>query len=203
MFRRLLVPLMLARLGLLDSRLGRERSGGNRPGRSQRGDRSGADRAPAFDAGQRQRFIAARPFANVLELDKFLAAQQLTADQRAALYGKAFIHINLNSARRKRSADSSAGKRMARVRGIPAVLPSRSSTGDRPGRPKEVARFKQYTFIPLNLNTAIIDHHHPAPQADGARVRGIPAPKSSSSKRDREIRNAKEVARLWRYVVIQ
>src|SRR5262245_34715856 len=59
--------------------------------------------------------IAARPFANVLELDKFLASQQLTTEQRAALYGKAFIHINLNTATAEEiMLIPGAGKRMAR-----------------------------------------------------------------------------------------
>ena len=55
-----------------------------------------------------------RPFANVVELNKFLSGQSLTATQLADVYGKAFIHINLNTA----SADEillipRAGKRMA------------------------------------------------------------------------------------------
>src|SRR5688572_10965551 len=58
--------------------------------------------------------IARRPFANALELNQFLLGQKLTPAQLTELYGKAFIHINLNTA----SAEEimlipGAGKRMA------------------------------------------------------------------------------------------
>src|SRR5688572_4421343 len=42
--------------------------------------------------------IARRPFANAVELNQFLTGQKLTPAQLADVYGKAFIHIDLNKA---------------------------------------------------------------------------------------------------------
>ena len=41
-----------------------------------------------------------RPFKSPLDLNKFLVDQKLTADQVKALYGKAFVPINLNTGAR-------------------------------------------------------------------------------------------------------
>src|SRR5262245_26114503 len=102
--------------------------------------------------------VQQRPFANVVELNRFLGAQSLTATQLADVYAKAFIHINLNTA----SAEEillvpRAGKRMAHE--FEEYRPWRNfAQFDKEiGKyvdGKEVERLKQYTFIPLNLNTA-------------------------------------------------
>ena len=42
-------------------------------------------------------FIAARPFATIVEANTFLAGQKLTPEQLTSLYEKAFVHINLNT----------------------------------------------------------------------------------------------------------
>ena len=42
--------------------------------------------------------IAARPFDSIVALNTFLLGQKLTQEQANAFYGKAFIHINLNTA---------------------------------------------------------------------------------------------------------
>src|SRR5262245_52025825 len=41
-----------------------------------------------------------RPFMTVSDLNTFLVGQKLTPEQTASFYGKAFIHINLNTATR-------------------------------------------------------------------------------------------------------
>jgi DNA uptake protein ComE-like DNA-binding protein len=152
-----------------------------------------------------------RPFANVVELNKFLSAQSLTANQLAEVYAKAFIHINLNAA----SAEEillipRAGKRMAHE--FEEYRPWRNfAQFDKEiGKyvdAKEVDRLKQYTFIPLNLNTAS--------EADFMTIPGVGKrmahefdeyrPWKTQAQFEKEIGkyvNAKEVARLWRYVVI-
>ena len=44
-----------------------------------------------------------RPFKSPLDLNKFLVDQKLTADQVKALYGKAFVPINLNTGTKRSS----------------------------------------------------------------------------------------------------
>ena len=155
--------------------------------------------------------IQQRPFGSVVELNKFLGGQSLTATQLADLYGKAFIHINLNTA----SADEillipRAGKRMAHE--FEEYRPWRSfAQFDKEiGKyvdAKEVERLKQYTFIPLNLNTAS--------EADFMTIPGVGKrmahefeeyrPWKTKAQFEKEIGkyvNAKEVGRLWRYVLI-
>jgi DNA uptake protein ComE-like DNA-binding protein len=152
-----------------------------------------------------------RPFANIVELNKFLSSQSLTATQLADVYGRAFIHVNLNTA----SAEEillipRAGKRMAHE--FEEYRPWRTfAQFDKEiGKyvdAKEVERLKQYTFIPLNLNTAT--------EADFMTIPGVGKrmahefeeyrPWKTQAQFDKEIGkyvNAKEVARLWRYVVI-
>jgi DNA uptake protein ComE-like DNA-binding protein len=42
--------------------------------------------------------VEQRPFLRTADLDKFLVEQKLTPDQRAAVYSRMFLHINLNEA---------------------------------------------------------------------------------------------------------
>src|SRR5262245_15238081 len=60
-------------------------------------------------------FVAARPFAPIVDANKFLLSQNLTAAQLTDLYGKAFVHVNLNTATRDEILlIPGAGNRMAR-----------------------------------------------------------------------------------------
>src|SRR5690348_7467428 len=43
-------------------------------------------------------FVDKRPFASIVEANAFLLSQKLTQDQLAALYEKAFVPLNLNTA---------------------------------------------------------------------------------------------------------
>lgn len=45
--------------------------------------------------------LAARPFSSVTELNTFLLGQNLTAPQATEFYGKAFVHVNLNTGTRE------------------------------------------------------------------------------------------------------
>ncbi|HYT68246.1 MAG TPA: hypothetical protein VEL51_17595 [Vicinamibacterales bacterium] len=102
--------------------------------------------------------VAKRPFNSITELNAFLLSQGLTQEQAAAVYGKAFVHINLNTA----TADEimlvpGAGRRMARE--FPEYRPWKTyaqfdrEIGKYVG-PEATARLAQYTFIPMNANAA-------------------------------------------------
>ena len=75
------------------------------------------------------------------------------------------------------------------------------------GQP-ESDRLKQYMFIPVNLNTAADADILTIPGAGNRMVRefkeyGPGRRRNSSKRRSASTSDAKEVARLWRYVVIQ
>lgn len=156
--------------------------------------------------------IGKRPFANALELNAFLSSQSLSAQQLQDFYGKAFIHINLNTA----SAEEimlipGAGKRMAHefeeYRPWKVFAQFDKEIGKYVDK-NEVERLKQYCFIPINLNTAS--------EADFMTIPGVGKrmahefeeyrPWKAQAQFEKEIGkyvDQKEVARLWRYMVIQ
>jgi len=74
--------------------------------------------------------------------------------------------------------------------------------------PGELDRLKQYVFIPVNLNTASDEDILTIPGAGQRMLREFKEyrPWKSQAQFEKEIGkyvDAKEVARLWRYVVIQ
>lgn len=156
--------------------------------------------------------IARRPFANAIELNQFLTSQSLTAAQLADLYAKAFIHVNLNTA----SVDEimlipGAGRRMAREFAEYRPWKTWAQFDKEIGKyvdAKEVARLKQYVFIPLNLNTATEADFLTIPGAGKRMAHEFEEyrPWKTQAQFEKEIGkyvNAKEVARLWRYMTIQ
>jgi DNA uptake protein ComE-like DNA-binding protein len=102
--------------------------------------------------------VAARPFDSITALNTFLLGQKLTQEQANALYRQMFVHINLNTASAAEiMLIPGAGKRMAHE--FEEYRPWRSYAQFQKEIGKyvdqnEVARLAQYTFIPLNLNTA-------------------------------------------------
>src|SRR5687767_13079732 len=52
---------------------------------------------PHMTAAIAKAIVGARPFDSIVDLNKLLLAQGLTPEQAAAFYGKAFVHINLNT----------------------------------------------------------------------------------------------------------
>ncbi len=152
-----------------------------------------------------------RPFGNVVELNTFLLAQGLTAEQTAAVYAKAFIHVNLNTGTREEILlIPGAGNRMARefaeYRPWKTWAQFDKEISKYVGQP-ETDRLKQYVFIPVNLNTASDADILTIPGAGNRMVREFKEyrPWKSQAQFEKEIGkyvNAREVARLWRYVVI-
>ena len=102
--------------------------------------------------------VAKRPFLSITALDQFLMGAGLTREQITALYGRIFIHVNLNSASRDEILlIPGVGNRMLRefLEYRPyAALAVFHREIDKYVDDTELARLEQYVFVPLNLNTA-------------------------------------------------
>ena len=112
---------------------------------------------PHMNAAAVKATTDARPFASIQGANSVLLVH-LTEDQLTEVYGKAFVHINLNTASREEILlIPGAGKRMAHE--FEEYRPWRSfaqfdrEIGKYVG-PEETARLAQYGFIPINLNSA-------------------------------------------------
>ena len=153
-----------------------------------------------------------RPFTGIVELNAFLLGQGLTAPQTAEIYAKAFIHVNLNTGTREEILlIPGAGNRM--VREFAEYRPWKNwaqfdkEISKYVGQP-ETDRLKKYVFIPVNLNTATDADILSIPGAGNRMVREFKEyrPWKTKEQFEKEIGkyvNAREVARLWRYVVIE
>ena len=156
--------------------------------------------------------IEKRPFGSVVELNTFLTSQSLTPAQATEFYGKAFVHVNLNTGTPEEILlIPGAGKRM--VREFAEYRPWKTwaqfdkEISKYVGQP-ETDRLKQYVFIPVNLNTATDEDILSIPGAGARMVREFKEyrPWKTKAQFDKEIGkyvDAKETTRLWRYVVIQ
>jgi len=147
-----------------------------------------------------------------VELNAYLTSQSLTTAQLNELYGKAFIHVNLNTGTKEEIVlIPGAGNRM--VREFAEYRPWKTwgqfdkEIGKYVGQ-AETDRLKQYVFIPVNLNTASDEDILSIPGAGPRMVREFKEyrPWKTKEQFEKEIGKyvgAKETARLWRYVVIQ
>jgi DNA uptake protein ComE-like DNA-binding protein len=154
--------------------------------------------------------MSRRPFLTMSDLDVFLG-QSLSREQRTAAYRRLFLQINLNTA-----TDAEIllipgmGQRMLgefrEYRPYRAIAQFRREIGKYVDD-KELARFEQYVFVPINLNTAT--------DADILSIPGMGQrmlhefkeyrPYKAIQQFRREIGkyvDDKEVARLERYVTI-
>ena len=156
--------------------------------------------------------VAARPFDNITALNTFLLGQKLTQDQANALYRNIFVNINLNTATAAEiMLIPGAGKRMAHEFEEYRPWRSYAQFEKEIGKyvdAKEVARLAQYTFIPLNLNTATEADFMTIPGAGKRMAHEFQEyrPWKSQAQFEKEIGkyvDAKEVKRFWRYMVIQ
>ena len=156
--------------------------------------------------------VAARPFASVVDLNKFLVEQKLPQGAITAFYQKAFVHVNLNTGTKDEiMLIPGAGARM--VREFAEYRPWKTwaqfdkEISKYVGQP-ETDRLKKYVFIPVNLNTATDQDIISIPGA-GRRMQNEfkeYRPWKTKEQFEKEIGkyvDAKEVARLWRFVVIQ
>lgn len=155
--------------------------------------------------------IEKRPFANAVELNTYLTAQSLTAEQLGALYAKAFIHINLNTATREEiMLIPGAGRKMAHEFDEYRPWKSFAQFDKEIGKyvdATQVARLKSYCFIPININSANDEDISSIPGLGPRMLREFKEyrPYKAIEQFRKEIGkyvNAKEVARLERYIVI-
>ncbi len=102
--------------------------------------------------------IAKRPLTSPTELNTFLASQGLTPEQAMAVYQKAFVHINLNTATSEEILlVPGAGRRMVREFAEYRPWKTRAQFDKEISKyvgAEATAKLAQYTFIAMNANTA-------------------------------------------------
>lgn len=113
---------------------------------------------PGMTAAIAKNLVSKRPFATVTALDQFLTSAGLTREQITALYGRIFVHINLNSGTREEILlIPGVGNRMLRefLEYRPyAALSVFHREIDKYVDDTELARLEQYVFVPIDLNKA-------------------------------------------------
>ena len=149
-----------------------------------------------------------RPFANMVELNKFLN-QTLDNKQLSELYARMFLPINLNTATREEiMLIPGMGNRMVRefleYRPYTALTQFRKEIGKYVDD-KEVARLEQYVFVPINVNSASDEALLSIPGITPQTLRGLKdhRPYKNVQEFRTEIAryvNAKELGRLERYI---
>jgi DNA uptake protein ComE-like DNA-binding protein len=166
---------------------------------------------PHLNAGLVKSIVDRRPFPSITELDALLSPT-LSRQQLTELYGRLFVHLNLNTATREQILlIPNAGPRMAHefeeYRPYKALSQFHREI-DKYVDDKELARLEQYVFVPINLNTAT--------DADILTIPGLGnrmlhefkeyRPYKAIEQFRREIGkyvDKREVARLERYVTIE
>jgi DNA uptake protein ComE-like DNA-binding protein len=154
-----------------------------------------------------------RPFASITDAQTFLLAQGLTAAQTAELYGKAFVHLNLNTATSEQvMLVPKIGRNMPHE--FEEYRPWKTWTQfDREigkyvrQNPGELERMKQYVFIPLDANTATDADLQTIPNLSAASLAAINAGRpwktmDALTAAIAKASNAKEGTRVARFLVV-
>jgi DNA uptake protein ComE-like DNA-binding protein len=155
--------------------------------------------------------VGKRPFLSVTALDQALTAAGLKREQITTLYGRIFIHVNLNTA----SKDEillipGVGQRMLHefeeYRPYAALAVFHREI-DKYVDDAELARLEQYVFVPIDLNTASDADILTIPGLGNRMLREFKEyrPYDGIERFRREIGkyvSKEEVARLERYVTI-
>jgi DNA uptake protein ComE-like DNA-binding protein len=154
--------------------------------------------------------VAGRPYLTMTTLDAALA-KSFTPAQRKALYPKLFLEVNLNTATDAEfNLIPGLGPKMLKefkeYRPYASLAVWRKEIGKYVDA-AEVARLEQYVFVPVELNTAADEDILSIPGAGRRMVREFKEyrPWKNEAQFQKEIGkyvDAKEVARLWRYVTI-
>jgi len=112
---------------------------------------------PHLNAAAVKAILDQRPFPSITELDALLS-KSLKREQLAELYGRLFVHLNLNTATREQILlIPNTGARMAHE--FEEYRPYKSLAQfhreiDKYVDDNELARLEQYVFVPIDLNTA-------------------------------------------------
>jgi hypothetical protein len=112
---------------------------------------------PGMNAAVVGSLKAARPILSAVTLDSILATKALTKAQRSALYGRMFVHVDLNRGTdaelllvpgvdARTLAAVKAGRPYKTLEQFQAVVTKASNAN-------EARRLEQYVFIPIDLNT--------------------------------------------------
>ena len=166
---------------------------------------------PGMTTALAKDLVAKRPFLSITALDQFLMGAGLTREQITALYGRIFIHVNLNSASRDEILlIPGVGNRMLRefLEYRPyAALAVFHREIDKYVDDAELARLEQYVFVPLDLNTASDPDLLTIPGLGNRMLREFKEyrPYDGIERFRREIGkyvSKEEVARLERYVTL-
>jgi DNA uptake protein ComE-like DNA-binding protein len=165
---------------------------------------------PHLNAALVKGILDKRPFLSMTELHAFLS-QSLSKEQLTELYAKMFIPINLNTATREEILlVPGVGNRMLRefleYRPYKAMAQFRKEIGKYVNA-AELARLEQYVFVPVNLNTASDEDLLSIPGVGQRMLREFKEyrPYQNIERFRKEIGkyvNAKEVARLERYITL-
>ena len=113
---------------------------------------------PGMTPAIAKNLVSKRPFASVTGLDQFLTSAGLTREQITALYGRMFVHINLNTGTREEILlIPGVGNRM--LREFQEYKPYSALSVfhreiDKYVDDAELARLEQYVFVPIDLNKA-------------------------------------------------
>lgn len=159
----------------------------------------------------------AKPILSIVTLDSILGAAGMNAAQRKDMYGKMFVHVDLNrgSDRELMLIPGMTAQALATIKaGRPwATFEAFQSALGKTMKADEVARLEQYLFIPIDLNTwtdPIMDSFAGIGVGTRRWKREFAEyrPWTSEEQFRREIGkyvrgNPKEVDRLWRYVIIK
>ena len=166
---------------------------------------------PGMTPAIAKNLVSKRPFQSITALDQFLTGAGLTREQITALYGRLFIHINLNTASRDEILlIPGVGNRMLRefLEYRPyAALAVFHREIDKYVDDVELARLEQYVFVPLDLNKASDADLLTIPGLGNRMLREFKEyrPYDGIERFRREIGkyvSKEEVARLERYVTI-
>ncbi len=165
---------------------------------------------PHMTAALAKELVAARPFATTAAYDAFLGTK-LSKEQRAELYPKLWVHLNLNAATRDEILlVPGMGPRMVRefleYRPYKSMAVFRKEMGKYVNA-EEVARLEQYTFVPMDINTASDEDLLTIPNLGPRMLREFKEyrPYTSAEQFKKEIGkyvNAKEVGRLQGFVIL-
>ena len=171
---------------------------------------------PGMNAAVVEAVKSAKPVLSVVTLDSILGAKGLTKAQRTDLYGKMFVHVDVN-----RGTDAELllipGVDATRLQAIKAGRPWKNfqdfqTAVGKATSPAEASRIEQYVFIPIELNSftnEIMDTFAGIGVGTNRWKREFAEyrPWTSQAQFEREIGkyvrgNPTEVKRLWRYVII-
>jgi DNA uptake protein ComE-like DNA-binding protein len=147
---------------------------------------------PHFTPALVKSVVAGRPFSSITELDALLG-RTLSPEQRTAVYGRLFVHLNLNTATREQILlIPNAGPRMVRefqeYRPYKALAQFHREIGKYVDA-TELARLEQYVFVPIDLNAAS-DEDIQCRRSTAAGVQGVSPVQVDGAvpARDRQVR---------------